>query len=497
MKVLVGGIYQEANTFSGIKTVYTDFRRYYGKDILEALPQCRLFEEAEIKIIPAVFATTIPSAPMNREEFDKFTEDFFAVLEGCEEPDAIYLALHGAMYIRGVGSGELYFVKKLRQHYGREIPIFASFDFHGNMFPELAEELNYVTAYKTAPHVDEEITGERAVRALIACMKKGKYPAVRCVQVPMTFPGEMVITEEFPSRDILVCVETLTQEELVLEASWFCGFIWSDAEEIFMSVAVSAFEFSEIVKEKLYKTASYIWSRRRDFCFDVPALEVPEAIKMAMEKSNKQRKIFLSDSGDNVTAGTSGDNAYMAGAILDYVKAHPGYGERKILVVGIADRAVVEQCMEAEAGEKLTLIFGGSLDNTSTRIEGTFTLVRTGRIPASRSSAAMNYAMVRLGNVDILLNELRFAYTEKKHFADVEVLLEEYHVICIKLGYLYAQLAEIAGGAILAFSPGNAPLKPQLIPYSRGRKDFYPLAEVTFQIDGGVNDEKGIGTDCI
>lgn len=287
-------------------------------------------------------------------------------------------------------------------------------------------------------------------------------------------------------------METLAQEELVLEASWFCGFIWSDAQEIFMSVAVSAFEFSPGLEERLRQAAAYIWSRRRDFRFSVPALEVPEALSRALAKSGRQNKIFLSDSGDNVTAGASGDNAYMAEAILAYVKKHPVYADQKILVTGIADPAAVTRCMSAEPGETFFLGVGGSLDNTSQRIEGTFTLIRKGRIPASPASPEMGYAMVRQGNVDILLNELRFAYTETQHFRDVEALPEEYHVICIKLGYLYAQLAEIANEAILAFSPGNAPLKPQLIPYSGGRRDFYPLAEVPFDIEGGVKIEERI-----
>lgn len=492
MNVLVGGIHQEANTFSGVKTVYTDFRRYHGRELFDCLPWCRLFGEAGIGIIPAVFATTIPSAPLTKEEFDKFIADFFRALEGSAVPDAIYLSLHGAMYIRGVGSGELYFIKKLRQRYGGQIPIFASFDFHGNMFPALAAELNYATAYKTAPHVDEAATGERGVRALIACMKAGRYPKVRCLQLPMTFPGEMVITAESPSREILAHVKTLVTEQTILEASWFCGFIWSDAEEIFMSVAVSAFEFSPGLEERLRQTAAYIWSRRRNFGFSVPALEVPEALSMALAKSGRQNKIFLSDSGDNVTAGASGDNAYMAEAILAYVKKHPIYADRRILVTGIADPAAVARCMAAEPGETFSLGIGGSLDRTSKRMEGTFTLIRKGRIPASPASPKMGYAMVRQGNVDILLNELRFAYTEIQHFRNVKALPEEYHVICIKLGYLYAQLAEIANGAILAFSPGNASLKPQLIPYSGGRKDFYPLAEVAFDIEGGEKIEKSI-----
>lgn len=484
MKVLVGGIHQEANTFSGVRMVYNDFRRYHGAELLDCLPQCRLFKEAGYEVIPAVFATTIPSAPLDRTEFDKFMEDFFSSCNDKGVPDAIYLCMHGAMYIKGVGSGELYFIKKLREKYGERVPVFASFDFHGNMFPELAEKLNYVTAYKTAPHVDETETGERAVRALISSLKSGKIPEVKCISIPMTFPGEMVITGEFPSCEIQSCTEAIVRDKLAMEVSWFCGFIWSDSMENHMSLAVTSWEFSEELEKRVKAAVNKIWSLRREFHFNIPALEVDEGLHTALDRAGDMKKVFLSDSGDNVTAGTSGDNAFMADAILKYIKKHPSCADRKILITGIADGEAVNCCTKGEPGEELILSIGGKLDSSSTAVEDCFTLIRTGLIPESRSNKSMPFALVRKGNTDILLNAERFAYTDPRQFEALDIDLEEYDLICIKLGYLYAELEEIANAAYMVFSPGNAPQKPRMIPYAKERKDFYPLADVEFDVNG-------------
>lgn len=483
MKVLVGGIHQEANTFSGIKTAYNDFRRYHGRKLVNYLSQCSLLEEAGIEIIPAVFARTIPSAPLNQEEFDEFVKDFFSSYDENEVPDAIYLCMHGAMYIRGIGSGELYFIEKLRKKYGKDITIFASFDFHGNMFPKLAAQLNYVTAYKTAPHVDETETGERAVKALIDSMRNGIIPKVKCIQIPMTFPGEMVITDDSPSREIIRYIEEIVREKLALEVSWFCGFIWSDAKENHMSLAISADKFSGQLEERVKNTVKFIWSKRNEFHFGTLALEVTDALHKVLEESKKTKKIFLSDSGDNVTAGTSGDNAFMAGAILEYINSNKIYRNRKILIAGISDKDAVNKCMEMDKGDILELSIGGKLDCTSAVVRGCFTLVRKGMIGESFINSAMTYALIRHENVDILLNAKRYAYTEPVQFEMLGINLEEYDVICIKLGYLYTKLQETANGAVIAFSPGNAPQRPQLIPYSSERNDFYPLADVGFDVE--------------
>ena len=82
-------------------------------------------------------------------------------------------------------------VRRLRQRYGAQMPIFASFDFHGNMSLELVQELNYIAAYYTAPHVDIYEAGCRAVRALIECVQTRILPHSCFIPIPMVMPGEV------------------------------------------------------------------------------------------------------------------------------------------------------------------------------------------------------------------------------------------------------------------------------------------------------------------
>lgn len=486
MNILVGGIYQETNTFSKIPVRYQDFQVSRGDQIRLALPECELLEEAGHTLLLAVSARTLPSGPLDQKEFGLFLEEFFAAAKKAGEwPDAIYVSLHGGMFVEGAGSGEYCFLKELRKQYGNQIPIFASFDFHGNMFPELAGLLNYATAYRTAPHVDVEETGRRAVGAMIQCLKDGRIPTVRCIQIPMAFPGERVITAQQPAKDILAKARKAEEEEQVLEISWFCGFVWSDARDICMSIAVSACEFPEGLKRRITSLAQNIWERRREFIFGTAALECREAVRLAFVEAEDKNKVFLSDSGDNVTAGASGDSVFMAKLLneeLEYKIREDGKQKKwKVLLSGVADQRAVEECFSHEVSEEFPLSFGGSLDPENTPAKGMVTLLGKGSFCDGTGGKKVRYARIGYGAIQVLLNDVRFAYTQIKHFTAVGICLEEYQVICVKLGYLYPELAQTAQGAIIAFSPGNAPLDVAMIPYNDRERKFFPRCELEFE----------------
>ena len=479
MKVLVGGINQEANTFSPVVVTYKQFQRYYGEDMKKHLVQCELFTKENIEVIPAVYATIMPSAALEAEEFHLFIEDFFASYNSAEKIDAVYLCMHGGMYVNDIGSGELYFIEKLREKYGSKIPVFASFDFHGNMSQKLAKQLNYATAYRTAPHVDEEETGRRAVRALIKCLKENQLPICKCIKIPMAYPGEMVITEDYPCNVLIPALEKIAEDGLALDVSLFCGFIWSDSEQISMGVTVSAVEFPEELDRRVLAQIKRIWELREAFRYSVEALQPEDAVEEAVRIAKEKNLVFLSDSGDNVTAGASGDNAYMASLLVRS-------NAEKTIVTGLADKAAVGACRNHRAGERFDLQLGGSLDAESFRWKVTVKLLRTGELIPNRTQGTVKYALIKVKDVEILINEERYEFTELKHFLSAGISLMNYRLICIKLGYLYPELQKIANEAIIALSPGSADQILERIPYKRNKERLFPKDEVQYipQIGG-------------
>ena len=97
--------------------------------------------------------------------------------------------------------------------------------------------------------------------------------------------------------------------------------------------------------------AQEFYDKRYDFV--VEHVEVDKAIALAM--TAKEEQVFLSDSGDNTTAGATGDNAHMLNRLVEA-------GAKVFLLAGISDAAAVDMCYQAEIGDILTLKIGGKLD---------------------------------------------------------------------------------------------------------------------------------------
>ena len=133
-KVLVGGIYQEANSFSEVKVTYGDFSRYHGRQLIDELPACGILR-LRMKIVPAAYARILPSAPPCRQEFEYFLEDFFSSCGSDTDVDAIFLNLHGAMYIPEIGKRRSCAASRGLEKIWMEHPIFAAFDFSRQYVP--------------------------------------------------------------------------------------------------------------------------------------------------------------------------------------------------------------------------------------------------------------------------------------------------------------------------------------------------------------------------
>ena len=92
-----------------------------------------------------------------------------------------------------------------------------------------------------------------------------------------------------------------------MAASYLMGFPWADNPDSSVAVYVVA-ENQELADAEALRLADFIWSKKDEFCFQTEALHEKEAIDAAFESIGRgQYPVFLSDSGDNPTAGSSSD----------------------------------------------------------------------------------------------------------------------------------------------------------------------------------------------
>ncbi len=456
MRLAICGIRHETNTFSPLRAGIEDFRVLRGEEILADVPWQAF---GNVEWAPALVSKAQPHGLVLRKAYESMADELVDRLRGASPVDGVYLDLHGAMEVEDVGDGERDLVCRVREAVGDEIPIVASLDLHANLAHDVVEKTNVLTALRTAPHVDRRETQMRAIGHLVRCVKEGILPLNAIVRLPMLLPGEHAATGVEPARSLYAGLRDVEAQPDVLDASIMIGCAWTDSP-FTSAAAIVVSENRDAAGEQAERMAREIWRRRDEFAPDVVTLPVEDVVRRAVREN--RHPVFVSDSGDNVTAGAAGDVPVVLRALLE-----AGAGDA--VVAGIADAEAVARCLEAGTGARLTLNVGGKLD----RVNGS-PLEVAGRVVSVNPP---RIAVFQVDGVRVVLTADRMPFLELRSFEEANVNPAEHRIVVVKHGYLAPELREIAGTALMAVSPGCTTLALETLPYERIRRPVFPLDE--------------------
>ena len=186
MKVLAGYFTTESNAHVPMKNDITDYVIAFGEDAVQKMQVGDVFAAKGIEVIPAIYATAGASGVIKRETFDYIEGCMVrAAREHLHEIDGVYLHLHGASEVEGLGSGDHHILAALREIVGPYIPIAVCCDPHGNLCAGYVENLQIIRSYRESPHTDNLETMKKVAGMLCGLLKKhqrlygrtGKRPA--------------------------------------------------------------------------------------------------------------------------------------------------------------------------------------------------------------------------------------------------------------------------------------------------------------------------------
>jgi microcystin degradation protein MlrC len=171
--------------------------------------------------------------------------------------------------------------------------------------------------------------------------------------------------------------------------------------------------------------------------------------------------VFLTDSGDNVTASAPGDLPIVLRCLV-------GRKARSALVAGIRDAEAVRRCFEAGAGAKLRLSIGATVEKRhGPPLDAEAQVVRL--------VAATRMALVRIGDVEAILAGGPAAFIDPAQFEPFGIDPLSRKVVVVKEGYLYPKLARIAPRYIMLLTPGAGDMRIDRLTYERRRKPAFPF----------------------
>jgi microcystin degradation protein MlrC len=377
--------------------------------------------------------------------------------------DGVYLVLHGALAIDGRTDAEGDLVAAVRSVVGPDCIIAASYDLHGNISGRAARNLDIVTAYRTAPHVDAADTQARAVKLLATALRTGARPHTEYVYIPTLLPGEQAMTTAEPAAALYASLPEIIGSYELLDASYLVGFVWADEERV-GSAAVAVSHDADTARRAAGRMAEAWWERRSEFAFGMETGSVEECVQRAARRATSGGPVFVSDAGDNITAGGVGDVTALVGEMLRSRLTNAVYA-------AIVDPDAVAACFRVGPQNRLQVALGGKLD---TRNGGPLRVdcevVRLSDAPDGNRAA-----VVRVGDVRIVVTAERTAFTTVSRFEEVGIDLSGCGVVGVKLGYLFPELRDVARDALLAMSPGVVNPDVTALPYRSLRRPMYPL----------------------
>lgn len=463
VKIIVASFQCESNSRAKLHPGLSDFEYFEGEDIFKKLVVKDIFEENGFEAVPSIYAVALPSATVERHIYDHYAEKILETVRQNSDAEGVYIFFHGSMEVDEIGSGELYLLKEIRKIVSPDCLIAISLDAHANITDELSDCANIVSGFKTVPHTDQKECQERAARALCHCLKNGIKPHTYTQRVPFLLKNDTLQTAYEPLKSLIAETVDIEAEEGVFTANLFLGHCWIDAPNTSASTVVCATDEkrAEAIAKDL---ANKLWATRRDYKFLCEAELPEECVKRAVE--GKERRIFITDSGDNTTAGAEGDTL---GILELLVKAAP---EKKTCVAGITNYEIVNSFWEKADGDEVRLPISGGI-NAKVKCHGEI-LGWTKEI-IGRSLA------VTIGNIDAVFTELRSAFIEKGNFDKANVELLDYEIVVVKLGYLFTELKPYADRELFALSDGASCVELARLNLKNIIRPMFPLEDFEWE----------------
>ena len=480
MKVLIGQFINEANANIPVKDEITTFDIAFGDELIEKMQVGDIFEQAGIEIIPSVYAVSGASGVIKRHTFDYIEACFLnAVREHLHEIDGIYLMLHGASEVDGLGSGDHHILKAIRDLVGPYIPITVACDPHGNLCQDYVEATTAIRSYRQSPHTDSRDTWRKMAQMVCDLVKDRQNIHSVYRKLPMILGGEQSVSADEPVRSINQYMDELEQDPRLLSVSWHVGYIRHDSDVAGCGiVVVPATEkdsaYAETVADQL---AAYVWDRRHEFHYTGLTAKPEKALEMALAFEGKP--VFITDSGDNVTSGATGWNTF----ILRQVLAVPQLTKR-FLFSNICDPDTWQLLDSLPSGTETQVTLGVGADANSAPV----TLDVIVRSKGSLRGYLMHDHDAHYGDavvvsvkglpIEISVASTRQTMCEKHQFDALGIDWDDYDVIVVKQGYIFPDLKAKGQLCIMSLTDGATPQDTASIPFKQIQRPMFPIEEI-------------------
>ncbi|MGH0053680.1 MAG: M81 family metallopeptidase [Sphaerochaetaceae bacterium] len=476
-RIFVGGLHHESDTFNPIITGKEDIWVTRGKALLVKEESSvsgiiNTLIAAGYEVIPSLVARAVPNGVWDRTYYQELKEELLQDLKEAGQLDAICLSLHGSMRVEGLGEAEGDLLEAIRKIHPT-LPLITSLDMHATFTRKMRKAADGFVGYKCAPHTDTYETGIHAALMIIRTLESGKSPTMAVVRIPMLIAGEQSETSVEPMKSLIEELRKREKEEGVLACSYLLGFPWADEPENAVHAVVVTQENQTRADELSKELASIFWERRAEFGFYNETKMPEEAIEATKQSiAEEVFPVVISDSGDNPTAGGSGDVTNFLSLILADKKLSTL--TPPLLYQGFYDPQVTEQAFAAGVGASFPCSLGAKFDTKqSVPIKTTAKVISLKR--QWKGANNTDLTLLEMGGVQVVVTNKHVGCFDPEMMRILGAEPTKRKAIVVKLGYLEPEIRAIAKRSIMALTTGSTDELFSRLPYRKLSRPVYPL----------------------
>jgi microcystin degradation protein MlrC len=369
MRIAIGQLWQETNTFNPLPTTRVDFEAFgvvRGAELVERMAQtnelggfiqalCTWPERPEIVGLARLPAW--PAGPVTAETFRWLRDELVEALRRVLPVEGVLLALHGSLAAAGTPDVDRAILEPCRELIGPRVPLVATLDLHANITERMVRAADALVLYHTAPHVDVFETGQRGA-AVLRRLLTGARPVTAFQKLPLVVPAERANTQDpkCVSHEIRARLSAWENDPRILAAGLATVQPWLDVPELGSAVVIVTDGDAELARQRCSELAAFVWEHRRDYLPELVSVE--EGVRAAL--AAEDGLVVLADSADATTSGAPGDSNHVLREMLQFCWPRPA-------LVTLVDPELVVEAAQRGVGAEFNAELGGKRDTRFSR----------------------------------------------------------------------------------------------------------------------------------
>lgn len=489
MRLAIAEIGQETCHFTSVRTTIDTFYQYgfYEGDVIlgkraagagyvAGFLQAAEEEKIDLQPVPLISGWASANGPLTAECVDFLIEKIETGLRAAGQVDGFFFGLHGAAAAENEPDVEGVLLARARQILGPDVPIVVPFDHHGAMTHLKMANLDGLVGHRTQPHLPFD-TGYWAAKQLFAIVRGEVRPTIAWHRIPMITHQEKFLTARGPMKKWFDRARAMEQMDKVVAVSPFPMQPWLDVPEGGWMTVVVTNNDQSLANELSAELAQMAWDMRDDF-WVYESIPAADAVQRAVNA--EAGLIILSDTGDSVFGGATGDSTVILRELVNQQVPD-------LTLVCVVDPESTHACWQAGAGSTLDLVLGGKLDplfGKPLNVTAQVLALGEGVIEATmgiRSEYDMGKrALLAIGNIRVVVSEnVGVGGNHPSVYASFGIDPTTAKIAVLKTASNFQYYADITREVIRVDSVGPTMSHLQQLPWQHLPRPIYPFDEVT------------------